>query len=89
MGDPKSNIEVTLPKSKSKRNRYIPPPKPKPKPSPRWVPVVFFAFLAIGFILIMSRYMLSSVFTFLDNDAYLWGGLGLLAAALATATQWR
>lgn len=78
-----------MPKSKSKRNRYVPPPKPKPKPSPRWIPVIFFAFLAAGFLLIMSRYILSTTFAFLDNDVYLWGGLGLLAAALATATQWR
>lgn len=78
-----------MPKSKSKRNKYIPPPKPKPKPSGPWVPVLFFGFLILGFVLIMSRYILSTTVQALDNDAYLWGGLGLLAAALATATQWR
>lgn len=78
-----------MPKSKSKRNRYVPPPKPKPKPSPKWVPVLFFTFLAIGFVAIMSRYLLSGTVPALDNDWYLWGGLGLIAAAFGVATQWR
>ncbi|MGI8425259.1 MAG: cell division protein CrgA [Actinomycetota bacterium] len=78
-----------MPKSKSKRNRYVAPPPPKPKPSPKWLPVVFFGFLIVGFLSIMSRYILSVTVPFLDNDLYLWGGLGLIALALMTATQWR
>lgn len=78
-----------MPKSKSKRNKYIPPPKPKPKPSPRWLPVVFFACLALGFISIMSRYILSAPIPLFDSDWFLWGGLGMMALALAAATQWR
>lgn len=78
-----------MPKSKSKRNRYVPPPKPKPKPSPRWIPVLFFTLLVVGFLMIMSRYVLASSVKVLDNDVFLWAGLGLLAAALGTATQWR
>lgn len=80
-----------MPKSKSKRNKYVPPPKPRPKPSPRWVPVLFFTFLAIGFVSIMARYILSSTpsLTFFDNDWFLWGGLLLIAGAFGVATQWR
>lgn len=78
-----------MPKSKSKRSRYTPPPKPRPKPSPRWVPVVFFTFLALGFISIMARYMLSTAFPVLDNDWFLWGGLIMIAGAFGVATQWR
>lgn len=78
-----------MPRSKSKRNRYIPPPKPKPKPSAPWVAWVFFVFLGIGFVSIMSRYLLSGVAPQLDNDWFLWGGLLSIAAAFGVATQWR
>lgn len=78
-----------MPRSRSKRNRYVPPPKPKPKPSPRWVPVLFFAFLGLGFISIMARYMLSTSVPLLDNDWFLWGGLIMIAGAFGVATQWR
>jgi hypothetical protein len=80
-----------MPKSKSKRNKYVPPPKPKPKPSPRWVPVVFFTFLGVGFVSILSRYILggSQILRFMDNDWFLWGGLALIAGAFGVATQWR
>lgn len=80
-----------MPKSKSKRSRYIPPPKPKPKPAPTWVPVLFFVFLGIGFISIMSRYLVGAtgVLDFVDTDWFLWGGLALIAGAFGVATQWR
>lgn len=78
-----------MPRSKSKRRRYQPPPKPRPEPSPRWVPVLFFLFLGAGFASMLSRYILSSVFSFLDNDLFIWGGLLLVAEAFGVATQWR
>ncbi|MDQ4148774.1 MAG: cell division protein CrgA [Actinomycetota bacterium] len=78
-----------MPKSKSKRSRYVPPPRPKPKPSPRWVPVAFFALIGVGFLLIMSRYLLSTNLPFFDNNWFLGGGLALIAAGFAVATQWR
>lgn len=80
-----------MPRSKSKRNRYKPPPKPKPPPSPRWVPVLFWTFLAIGFVSILARVFLggSGMITFLDNDWFQWGGLLAIAAAFGVATQWR
>lgn len=78
-----------MPKSKSKRSRYVPPPKPKPKPSPRWIPFVFFTFLGMGFSAILSRYILSGTVELFDSDWLMWGGLGLIFAAFAVATQWR
>lgn len=79
---------VPMPKSKSKRRRYQPPPPPNPKPSPKWVPVLFFVFLGVGFFAIIFRYVLSQV-PFFDNDLFLWGGLILIAGAFGVATQWR
>lgn len=78
-----------MPKSKSKRNRYVPPPPPKARPSPRWIPFVFFFLIGAGFLLIMSRYLLSSSIPALDNNWYLGGGLVMVAAAFGLATQWR
>jgi hypothetical protein len=83
------DLTFTMPKSKSKRRRYQPPPKPNPPPSPRWVPVVFFTMLGLGFVAILARYALPGVILFFDNDWFLWGGLGLMAAAFVVATRWR
>jgi cell division protein CrgA len=78
-----------MPKSKSKRQRYQPPPKPKPPPSPKWVPVLFFICIGLGFVVILGRYALSGVVGIFDKDYMLWVGLGLIAAAFGVATQWR
>lgn len=77
-----------MPKSKSKRRRYQPPAKRKPPPSPRWVPVLFFACLGVGFVSMLSRYMLSSVIGFFDSDWFLYGGLILIGGAFGVATRW-
>jgi TRAP-type mannitol/chloroaromatic compound transport system permease small subunit len=78
-----------MPKSKSKRRRYQPPAKPKPPPSPRWVPILFFVFLGVGFTAMLARYILSSVVGFFDSDWLIYGGLLLVGAAFGVATQWR
>ena len=78
-----------MPKSKSKRNRYVPPPPPKPKPSPRWLPFAIFFMFGAGFLMIMSRYLLSTTFPVLDSNWYLGGGLGMVAVGFGLATQWR
>ena len=54
-----------------------------------WVPVLFFTFLGIGFLIIIARYALSGVWGIFDKDYILWVGLGLIAAAFGVATQWR
>ncbi|MGH2772520.1 MAG: cell division protein CrgA [Actinomycetota bacterium] len=78
-----------MPKSKSKRTRYVPPPKPKPKPSPRWVPVLFFVLLGLGFAAILCRYILAGTVDLFDNDWFMWGGLLSIFGGFAVATQWR
>lgn len=78
-----------MPRSKSKRRRYQPPPKPRPKPSPKWVPVLFFTLLAVGFVSIIGRYVLSGMVPLLDTDILLWAGLLLIGGAFGVATQWR
>ncbi|MBW3588104.1 MAG: cell division protein CrgA [Actinobacteria bacterium] len=78
-----------MPKSKSKRRKYQPPPKAKPPPSPAWVPVLFFIFLGVGFLIIIARYALPGVFSFFDKDYFLWIGLLLIAGAFGVSTQWR
>ena len=78
-----------MPVSKSKRRRYQPPPKPKPAPSPPWVGILFFGFLALGFAVILARYVLSTSVGVFDKDYWIWIGLGLIAAAFTVATQWR
>ena len=77
-----------MPVSKSKRRRYQPPPKRKPAPSPAWVPVLFFGLLALGFTVILSRYVLSGSVHFFDKDYMIWVGLILIAVAFGVATQW-
>ena len=80
-----------MPVSKSKRRKYTPPPKPKPLPAAPWVPVMFFVLLGLGFASIMARYFLgaTNVLEFLNNDWFLWGGLGSIALSFGVATQWR
>jgi hypothetical protein len=86
---PKHDIEEPMPKSKSKRNRYVPPPPPKPKPSPKWIPYAFFTLIALGFLMIMARYLFSATYPFLDNNWFLGGGLAMIAVAFGIATNWR
>lgn len=78
-----------MPVSKSKRRSYQPPKKKKPAPSPRWVPVMFFSLLGLGFAVILARYVLGSSVGLLNKDYLIWVGLGMIAAAFTVATQWR
>jgi hypothetical protein len=77
-----------VPKSKSKRRRYQPPPKPKPKPSPAWVGALFFTLLALGFLVILARFMLPGIVPWLDNQWALAAGLALIAVAFVVSTHW-
>lgn len=78
-----------MPKSKSKRNRYVPPPPPKPKPSPKWIPYAFFGLIGVGFVVIIARYILPTTWPVFNSNWFLGGGLAMIAAAFAIATQWR
>jgi hypothetical protein len=67
--------------------RYTPPVPQELKVSPRWVPIVMFALLAIGSVLIIINYL--GVLPGGTSNTYLLVGLGLILAAIVTATQWR
>lgn len=83
---------VTPPKAaRSASSRYTAPnPQHKKGPSPRWVPVLMFALLGIGLLMIILNYM-----TVLPgsgdagNGWYLVGGLGSILAGIMVATQYR
>lgn len=67
--------------------RYTPPIPKEMKVSPRWVPVLMFALLIGGMLVIMANYL-----EMLPGDAkneYLFLGLGLITAGFITATKYR
>ena len=68
-------------------SRYTPPVPTEYKVSPRWVPIMMFALLAIGSVLIIVNYL--GVLPGGTNNTYLLVGLGLILASIITATQWR
>ncbi len=76
-----------MPKSRSKRVRRQPPPRPKPQQSPPGIAALFFTLLAGGMVVLIGNYV--DLFPGGANNARLWYGLGLIAAAFAVATQWR
>lgn len=59
-------------------------------PSPMWVPVLMFALLGIGMLVILLNYV--GLLPFVDGAAsnwYLLLGLGLILGGIITATQYR
>ncbi len=56
-------------------------------PSPTWVPVLMFALLALGTILILANYTIEVLG--MPSNWYLLGGLGMVLAGIITATQYR
>jgi hypothetical protein len=67
--------------------RYTPPIPKESKVSPKWVPIMMFALLAVGSVLIIINYL--GVLPGGTSNTYLLVGLGLILAAIVTATQWR
>ena len=65
--------------------RYTPPIPRDVKVSPVWVPVLMFALLGVGTVLILLNY--SNVFWDTSN-VYLMVGLGLILGGIVTATQY-
>lgn len=79
-----------MPVSRSKRKRKgrtSRPPAvqtpPKRKRTPRYVPIVFFACIGIGVVLILLTYIFWG-----GRPLTLFTGLGLIGVAFAVATQW-
>ena len=64
------------------------PPIPKAvKVSPPWVPVLMFALLGIGCVMIMLNYL--EILPGAASNWYLVGGLAFILGGIATATQFR
>ena len=73
-------------------SRYTPPIPRELKVSPVWVPVVMFALLGIGTLIILLNYVeLLPTWGFLpDGTSNMWllSGLVLILAGIIVATQW-
>jgi len=65
--------------------RYTPPIPREVKVSPIWVPILMFAFLGVGTLLILVNY--TGVVWDTSNWVLL-GGLGSILAGIVTATQY-
>ncbi|CAN5143746.1 hypothetical protein BH18ACT4_BH18ACT4_11550 [soil metagenome] len=72
--------------------RYTPPIPREEKVSPRWVPILMFALLGLGMLLILLNYVgIVPGFGPLPDDTsnvYLLIGLGLILAGIIAATQY-
>ncbi len=65
--------------------RYTPPTPTYAKVSPRWVPIVMFALLGLGFVVIFLNYV--ALLPGGTNNWYLLAGLGFILGGIITATQ--
>jgi hypothetical protein len=70
----------------SKSGRYTPPTPKEFYESPKWVPILLFAFLGLGAISIILRYVVPA---FENTNTPVLIGLGFMLAGLFTATKWR
>ncbi|MEQ1787605.1 MAG: cell division protein CrgA [Acidimicrobiales bacterium] len=68
-------------------SRYTPPVPKEFKVSPPWVPVLMFAFLGLGLVVIFLNYL--GVLPGGTKNTYLLVGLGGILGGIMTATQYR
>lgn len=68
--------------------RYTPPTPKQWRESPRWVPILMFAFLGLGSLLIIVNYTPLMDKVGGSSNWYLLGGLGLVTLGFITATKW-
>jgi hypothetical protein len=66
-------------------SRYTPPIPQEFKVSPTWVPVLMFALLGLGALVIFLNYL--GLLPGATDNMYLLLGLGLVLAGIVTATQ--
>ena len=66
--------------------RYTPPVPKEWKESPKWVPILMFAFLGLGALLIIVNY--TPLMPGGSSNWFLLLGLGLVTAGFITATRW-
>ena len=67
-------------------SRYTPPVPQSQKVSPPWVPVLMFALLGIGLLIIFLNYL--GVLPGDTKNSYLLVGLGFILGGIVTATQY-
>lgn len=67
-------------------SRYTPPIPQSQKVSPQWVPVLMFALLGIGLLVIFLNYL--GVLPGDTKNSYLLVGLGFILGGIVTATQY-
>ncbi len=79
-----TNVESTF-----ESKRYTPPGERSEHlpPSPRWVPVLMFALLGLGGLVIIVNYL--GMLPDGTKQLYTFGGLGLILGGIITATQYR
>lgn len=78
---------VTPKKTTAPAGRYTPPVPREVKVSPMWVPILMFAFLGLGMIVIVINYL--GVLPGGADNKYLLVGLVLITAGFITATRYR
>lgn len=77
----------TTPRGATASGRYTPPVPREVKVSAPWVPVLMFALLIVGMLLIVVNYL--GVLPGGASNTYLLIGLGLITAGFITATRYR
>jgi hypothetical protein len=68
-------------------SRYTPPTPKSVKISPPWVPVLMFALLLVGAVMIVLNYL--ELLPGSVTNWYLLGGLGFILGGIFVATQYR
>ncbi len=72
--------------SVTQSSRYTPPTPKEFYESPRWIAILMFAFIGLGVVSILLRYVVPS---FENTNSPVLVGLALMMAGLFTATKWR
>jgi hypothetical protein len=83
---PKGGPQAAGPNRPAASSRYTPPIPQSQKVSPMWVPVLMFALLGIGLLIIFLNYM--GVLPGDTKNSYLLVGLGFILGGIITATQY-
>ena len=68
-------------------SRYTPPVPRQQKVSPRWVPVLMWALILVGAVMIVLNYL--ELLPGAASNVYLLVGLAAILAGIITATQYR
>lgn len=78
------------PRRASERYRLDPDRKQRHRPSPRWYGPLILSIMGIGVVMIVTNYMgVLPGTSAAPRNAYLFGGLGLIALGFLGTTRWR